>query len=86
MCFAKYSCLGSSLSSLRQQGMEMHKRKALESAQTAADLKLHLDKYQSQLKEAQEAVADKTAALEQESFKQKRNQVSVPGQRSKVIN
>ena len=27
---------------LRQQAMEMHKRKALESAQSAADLKLHL--------------------------------------------
>jgi hypothetical protein len=29
-----------------QQSMEMHKRKAVESSQTAADLKLHLDKYQ----------------------------------------
>lgn len=29
---------------LRQQGMEMHKRKAIESAQSAADLKLHLGK------------------------------------------
>lgn len=28
--------------SLRQQAMEMHKRKAIESAQSAADLKLHL--------------------------------------------
>ena len=27
---------------LRQQAMEMHKRKAIESAQSAADLKLHL--------------------------------------------
>ena len=30
---------------LRQQAMEMHKRKAIESAQSAADLKLHLEKY-----------------------------------------
>lgn len=29
---------------LRQQAMEMHKRKAIESAQSAADLKLHLGK------------------------------------------
>lgn len=27
---------------LRQQALEMHKRKAIESAQSAADLKLHL--------------------------------------------
>lgn len=33
--------------SLRQQAMEMHKRKAIESAQSAADLKLHLEKYLS---------------------------------------
>nr|CAD7427024.1 unnamed protein product [Timema monikensis] len=31
---------------LRQQAMEMHKRKAIESAQSAADLKLHLDECQ----------------------------------------
>ena len=58
-----------------QQSMEMHKRKAVESSQTAADLKLHLDKYQAQLKEAQVSVAEKTGALEQQSFKHKRNQV-----------
>lgn len=29
---------------LRQQALEMHKRKAIESAQSAADLKLHLGK------------------------------------------
>lgn len=58
--------------SLRQQAAEMHKRKAVESAQTAADLKLHLDKYHSQLKDAQVTVADKTGALQQETFKHKR--------------
>ncbi|RUS71538.1 hypothetical protein EGW08_020694 [Elysia chlorotica] len=57
--------------------MEMHKRKAVESSQTAADLKLHLDKYQAQLKEAQVAVAEKTASLEQEVFKYKRMQEEV---------
>jgi len=60
---------------LRQQALELHKRKAVESAQTAADLKLHLDKYHAQLKEAQVAVADKTSALQQQSFKFKRIQV-----------
>ena len=55
--------------------MELHKRKAVESSQTAADLKLHLDKYQAQLKEAQVAVAEKTGAIEQEAYKYKRMQV-----------
>ncbi|KAK0057272.1 E3 ubiquitin-protein ligase Bre1 [Biomphalaria pfeifferi] len=63
--------------SITQQAMEMHKRKAVESSQTAADLKLHLDKYQAQLKEAQVAVAEKTASLEQEVFKYKRMQEEV---------
>ncbi|KAK6968359.1 E3 ubiquitin-protein ligase Bre1 [Biomphalaria glabrata] len=62
---------------ITQQAMEMHKRKAVESSQTAADLKLHLDKYQAQLKEAQVAVAEKTASLEQEVFKYKRMQEEV---------
>ncbi|KAH9502828.1 E3 ubiquitin-protein ligase BRE1B [Bulinus truncatus] len=62
---------------MTQQAMEMHKRKAVESSQTAADLKLHLDKYQAQLKEAQVAVAEKTASLEQEVFKYKRMQEEV---------
>ncbi|CAH1802344.1 unnamed protein product [Owenia fusiformis] len=57
---------------LRQQSAEMHKRKAVETSQSASDLRLHLDKYTSQLKEAQDAVATKTAAIEQESFKYKR--------------
>ena len=53
----------------------MFKRKAVESSQSAADLKLHLDKYHSQLKEAQATVTDKTGALQQETFKYKRKQV-----------
>ncbi|KAK7088171.1 E3 ubiquitin-protein ligase Bre1-like isoform X2 [Littorina saxatilis] len=64
-------------SSLTQQALELHKRKAVESSQTAADLKLHLDKYQAQLKEAQIAVAEKTSALDQEVFKYKRMQEEV---------
>uniref|UniRef100_A0A0K2V376 E3 ubiquitin protein ligase n=1 Tax=Lepeophtheirus salmonis TaxID=72036 RepID=A0A0K2V376_LEPSM len=57
---------------MRQQAMEMHKRKAIESAQSAADLKLHLEKYHSQIKEVQQTVAEKTSALEAEAFKTKR--------------
>lgn len=70
--------------SLRQQAMEMHKRKAIESAQSAADLKLHLEKYHAQLKEAQVAVADKTCSLEQESFKIKRLQEEIAGLKRKI--
>ena len=47
--------------SMRQQAMEMHKRKAIESAQSAADLKLHLEKYHAQIKEMQQTVAEKTS-------------------------
>ena len=57
---------------MRQQAMEMHKRKAIESAQSAADLKLHLEKYHQQIKEVQQTVAEKTSALEAEAFKTKR--------------
>lgn len=59
---------------MRQQAMEMHKRKAIESAQSAADLKLHLEKYHAQMKEAQQVVAEKTSSLEAEAYKTKRLQ------------
>ena len=60
---------------MRQQAMEMHKPKAIESAQPAADLKLHLEKYHAQVKEMQITVAEKTSSLEAEAFKTKRLQV-----------
>lgn len=59
-------------SSLRQQAMELHKRKALESTQAAADLKLHLGKYTAQLKELQASVGEKNAVTAKEAFKQRR--------------
>ncbi|XP_071545278.1 E3 ubiquitin-protein ligase Bre1 [Panulirus ornatus] len=70
--------------SLRQQALEMHKRKAIESAQSAADLKLHLEKYHAQMKEAQQVVAEKTMALEQEAFKYRRVQEEIASLRRKV--
>lgn len=69
---------------LRQQAMEMHKRKAIESAQSAADLKLHLEKYHSQMKEAQQVVAEKTSSLEAEAYKTKRLQEELAQFRRKV--
>ncbi|XP_011255742.1 E3 ubiquitin-protein ligase Bre1 isoform X2 [Camponotus floridanus] len=69
---------------VRQQAMEMHKRKAIESAQSAADLKLHLEKYHSQMKEAQQVVAEKTSSLEAEAYKTKRLQEEIAQLRRKV--
>ena len=63
----------------KQQAMELHKRKAVEAAQSAADLKLHLDKYLSQLKEAQSTVAEKTSALQEQSYKTTRLQEDIMG-------
>lgn len=70
--------------SLRQQAAEMHRRKAVESAQSAADLKLHLDKYLAQLKDAQSIVTDRAAVLSQEAFKTKRLQEEIMSLRRKV--
>jgi E3 ubiquitin-protein ligase BRE1 len=61
----------------KQQAMELHKRKAIEAAQSAADLKLHLDKYLSQLKEAQSTVAEKTSALQEQSYRTTRAQEKI---------
>lgn len=69
---------------LRQQAMEMHKRKAIESAQSAQDLKMHLEKYHGQMKDAQQIVAEKTAALEQESWRRKRMQEEMVGLRRRL--
>ncbi|KAF6204281.1 hypothetical protein GE061_002621 [Apolygus lucorum] len=69
---------------VRQQALEMHKRKAIESAQSAADLKLHLEKYHAQMKEAQQVVAEKTSALEAEAYKTKRLQEEIAQLRRKT--
>ncbi|KAH6932261.1 hypothetical protein HPB50_004134 [Hyalomma asiaticum] len=70
--------------SLRQQAAEVHRRKAVESAQSAADLKLHLEKYLAQLRDAQSIVTDRTAVLSQETFKTKRLQEEIISLRRKV--
>ncbi|XP_014280259.1 E3 ubiquitin-protein ligase Bre1 isoform X5 [Halyomorpha halys] len=69
---------------VRQQALEMHKRKAIESAQSAADLKLHLEKYHAQMKEAQQVVGEKTSALEAEAYKTKRLQEEIAQLRRKT--
>ncbi|GFT22021.1 e3 ubiquitin-protein ligase Bre1 [Nephila pilipes] len=70
--------------SLRQQSSEMQKRKSIESAQSSADLRLHLEKYLSHLKEVQTTVAEKTSALQQEAFKTKRLQEDIISLRREV--
>ena len=62
----------------------MYKRKAVESAQTAADLKLHLDKYHAQMNEAQSSLAEKSRTVQSQAFKYKRTQEEVARMRRKL--
>jgi E3 ubiquitin-protein ligase BRE1 len=69
---------------LRQSAMEVNKRKAIESAQSAADLKLHLEKYHTQMKDAQQTVGEKTSALEAEAYKLRRLQEEIGMYKKKI--
>ncbi|KAA0194032.1 Ribosomal protein S6 kinase beta-1 [Fasciolopsis buskii] len=60
--------------SARQQAQEAYKRKAIESQQVAEDLRVTVQKYQSQLKEAQISVQEKASAFERVSFRHQRLQ------------
>lgn len=57
---------------MRQQAIELNKRKALEYAQSSADLKLQLEKCTSQLNEVQQAITAKTSSIELDNFKLRR--------------
>ncbi|EFO25573.2 RING finger protein 20 [Loa loa] len=57
---------------LIEQANDMHKRKAIECSQTSADYKAQLEKCNSQLNDAQQAVTTKTSQQEVDSFKIKR--------------
>ncbi|CAF0739459.1 unnamed protein product [Didymodactylos carnosus] len=59
---------------MMHQTLDAHKRKSIECAQTSADLRLHLERYHAQLKEAQQLVAEKTELLEKQNFKNRRLQ------------
>ncbi|KAF6774388.1 hypothetical protein AHF37_08052 [Paragonimus kellicotti] len=63
-------------SSARQQAQEAYKRKAIESQQVAEDLRVTVQKYQSQLKEAQISVQEKASTFERISFRNQRLQVT----------
>ncbi|OON18284.1 protein kinase domain protein [Opisthorchis viverrini] len=58
----------------RQQAQEAYKRKAFESQQVSEDLRVTVQKYQSQLKEAQVSVQEKASAFERVSFRHQRLQ------------
>lgn len=59
---------------LRQQAMDMQKRKAIDISQQAADLKLKLDKIDGTTEELQKIVKEKSTAVEQENHKFRRAQ------------
>ncbi|CAH8849059.1 unnamed protein product [Trichobilharzia szidati] len=60
--------------SARQKSQEAYKRKALESQQISEDLRVTVQKYQSQLKDAQTTVQEKASAYERVSFGHQRLQ------------
>ncbi|TNN20610.1 Ribosomal protein S6 kinase beta-1 isoform 3 [Schistosoma japonicum] len=60
--------------SARQKSQEAYKRKALESQQISEDLRVTVQKYQSQLKDAQTTVQEKASAFERVSFGHQRLQ------------
>ncbi|XP_077840090.1 E3 ubiquitin-protein ligase BRE1B isoform X10 [Macaca mulatta] len=65
---------------LRSQALELNKRKAVEAAQLAEDLKVQLEHVQTRLREIQPCLAESRAAREKESFNLKRAQASpTPG-------
>nr|XP_056718997.1 E3 ubiquitin-protein ligase BRE1B [Euleptes europaea] len=69
---------------LRSQALELNKRKAVEAAQLAEDLKVQLEHVQCQLKEIQTCMAENRAAKEKESFNLKRAQEEISRLRRKL--
>ncbi|XP_062994419.1 LOW QUALITY PROTEIN: E3 ubiquitin-protein ligase BRE1B [Elgaria multicarinata webbii] len=69
---------------LRSQALELNKRKAVEAAQLAEDLKVQLEHVQCKLKEIQTCMAENRAAKEKESFNLKRAQEDISRLRRKL--
>ncbi|XP_043373157.1 E3 ubiquitin-protein ligase BRE1B isoform X1 [Dermochelys coriacea] len=69
---------------LRSQALELNKRKAVEAAQLAEDLKVQQDHVQCKLKEIQACMAENRAAKEKESFNLKRAQEDISRLRRKL--
>ncbi|XP_038059012.1 E3 ubiquitin-protein ligase BRE1B-like isoform X2 [Patiria miniata] len=69
---------------LRQQSLELNRRKALDSSQSTADLKMQLDKITGRIEELQRLVKEKASAVEQENHKFRRAQEESQHLRRKV--
>ncbi|XP_015684080.1 E3 ubiquitin-protein ligase BRE1B [Protobothrops mucrosquamatus] len=69
---------------LRSQALELNKRKAVEAAQLAEDLKVQVEHVQTKLKEIQTFMAENRAAKEKESFNLKRAQEDISRLRRKL--
>uniref|UniRef100_H3D5M1 E3 ubiquitin protein ligase n=1 Tax=Tetraodon nigroviridis TaxID=99883 RepID=H3D5M1_TETNG len=69
---------------VRTQALELNKRKAVEAAQLAEDLKVQLEHTQSKLKEIQVSVAENRTARERESSNLKRAQEDLSRLRRKL--
>uniref|UniRef100_G1PZK7 E3 ubiquitin protein ligase n=1 Tax=Myotis lucifugus TaxID=59463 RepID=G1PZK7_MYOLU len=69
---------------LCNQALELSKRKAVESAQLAEDLKVQLEHVQTRLRESQPCLAESRAAREKESFNLKRAQEDISRLRRKL--
>ncbi|XP_074920799.1 E3 ubiquitin-protein ligase BRE1B [Chelonoidis abingdonii] len=69
---------------LRSQALELNKRKAVEAAQLAEDLKVQQEHVQCKLKEIQACMAENRAAKEKESFNLKRAQEDISRLRRKL--
>nr|KAF6355921.1 ring finger protein 40 [Myotis myotis] len=69
---------------LRSQALELNKRKAVEAAQLAEDLKVQLEHVQTRLREVQPCLAESRAAREKESFNLKRAQEDISRLRRKL--
>ncbi|XP_068439417.1 E3 ubiquitin-protein ligase BRE1B isoform X1 [Clinocottus analis] len=70
--------------SVRSQALELNKRKAVEAAQLAEDLKVQLEHTQAKLKEIQVSVAENRTARERESSNLKRAQEDLSRLRRKL--
>eukprot|EP00061_Rhincodon_typus_P008835 g31803.t1 len=70
--------------SLRTQTLDMHKRKAVEAAQLAEDLKLQLEADQKKLSEVQNDIIESSVAREKENFNYKRAQEDISKLRRKL--
>ncbi|XP_064425597.1 E3 ubiquitin-protein ligase BRE1B [Latimeria chalumnae] len=69
---------------LRTQTLELNKRKAVEAAQLAEDLKVQLEHTQAKLKEIQSSMSENRTAKEKESFNLKRAQEDISRLRRKL--